>query len=279
MKTLIRSFYDIFRNGTSSIMFIAVITITVFIVSTFFSVLYNLNKINSFWSTNATVIVFPKLNEEEDLKELMRKLSTISELSSLSLLEQDDVLKILKERFPSQNVNISAFQLPRLIELKLDVRGLDGLVENLKDFEGIEDFVVNAAWFDKLNRLIHALNYIVSAIAILTLLLSLVLLSYVSRVAALERKPEIQLMRLFGATDWYIRRPYMISGVILGFVAGLLGLILYVLIDTFVKGVAQYFISTWFILPISHMAAVWALAIFLAALANFFALTQTAEYD
>jgi hypothetical protein len=64
----------------------------------------------------------------------------------------------------------------------------------------------------------------------------------------------------------------------LGFLAvGLDGLIL--LIDAFMKGVAQYFIGGWMTLPVPYIFVISLLAILLGALGNFFALSQGAEYE
>jgi cell division transport system permease protein len=279
MKILKQSFFDIFRNGISSVMFISVVSVTIFIVYTFSSVLFNLHSIQNKWSKQASIMLFPVENEDLELLRIIDSVKRLKGVVSVELLDQTSVLDILKQRFPGQDVNISSIYIPKLIELKADIRDVEEIASKIKRFDNIEDVVVNSAWFENLSDLISAINYIVIAVAFLILILAFILLSYVGRISSLQRRPEIELMKLCGATDWYIRKPYLVSGLFLGLLGGGLGLLLYLLIDAFMKSVAQYFIGDWLILPIPYIASLSLLAVVLGALGNFFALPQGVEYE
>lgn len=279
MKILRQSLFDIFRNGISSVMFISVVSVTIFIIYTFSSVLFNLDTIQKKWSKQATIMLFPVHNEDVELLRIIDSVKRIKGVLSVELLDQATVLEILKQRFPGQDVNISSIYIPKLIELKADIRDVEAISSEIKRFDTIEDVVLNSAWFNNLSDLISAINYIVVAVAILILILAFVLLSYVGKISCLQRRPEIDLMRLCGATDWYIRKPYVFSGIILGLLGGGLGLVLYLLIDAFMKGVSQYFIGGWMTLPVPYIFIFSLLAILLGALGNFFALSHGAEYE
>ena len=279
MNTLRQSLFDIFRNGTSSIMFVSVVSVTIFIIYTFSSVLFNLDAIQGKWSKRATIMLFPVSDEDTELLRIIDNVSRIKGVLSVEVLDRASVLDILKQRFPGQDVNISSIQIPKLIEIKADIKDVEGVASQIKKFDSIEDVVVNSAWFDNLSDLISAINYIVVGVAVLILLLAFVLLSYVGKISSLQRRPEIDLMRLCGATDWYIRKPYVFSGLFLGFFGGGFGLLLYLLIDAFMKGVAQYFIGAWMTLPVTYVFMVSVLSILLGALGNFFALSHGTEYE
>ena len=100
------------------------------------------------------------------------------------------------------------------------------------------------------------------------LIMAVVMIAYASRIGVLERRPEINLMRLCGATDWRLRMPYVFSGIILGFIGGGIGISAYMLLKSFLQGTAVVFMNNWNELPLFEIAALYTCSIIVGALGN-----------
>ena len=157
----------------------------------------------------------------------------VSEDSALArargeLVEFRDVLQEL-ERNP----------LPASIELKLEPRFRDAqhvndVADRLRGFGFVDDVRFGRDWVEKLDRLRQvaaAVGLVVgAAFAVVAIIIGTTI-----RMAVLQRSREIAIMRLVGATDGFIRRPFLLQGAIKGMLGGLVAMALsygaYVLIN------------------------------------------------
>ncbi len=71
-----------------------------------------------------------------------------------------------------------------------------------------------------------ALKIVLTVITALLILASLMLVGNTIRLSIYTRRREVEVMRLVGATRWFIRWPFMIEGVVVGFVGGLLAILI-----------------------------------------------------
>jgi cell division transport system permease protein len=147
------------------------------------------------------------------------------------LVEFRDVLREL-ERNP----------LPASIEVKLkpgfrDADHVTAVAERLRGFGFVDDVRFGRDWVEKLDRLrqLAAAVGIVVGAAFATV--AIIIIGTTIRMAVLQRGREIAIMRLVGATDGFIRRPFLLQGAIKGLLGGLaavgLSFAAYALIDRY----------------------------------------------
>jgi cell division transport system permease protein len=147
----------------------------------------------------------------------------ISEDSALArarreLVEFRDLLREL-ERNP----------LPASIEVKLkpgfqDATHVNAVAERLRGFGFVDDVRFGRDWvekLDKLRRLAAAVGLVVGA-AFATV--AVIIIGTTIRMAVLQRSREIAIMRLVGATDGFIRRPFLLQGALKGLLGGLVAI-------------------------------------------------------
>lgn len=145
------------------------------------------------------------------------------------LVEFRDVLREL-ERNP----------LPASVEVKLkpnfrDADHVTAVAERLRGFGFVDDVRFGRDWVEKLDRLrqLAAAVGIVVGAAFATV--AIIIIGTTIRMAVLQRSREIAIMRLVGATDGFIRRPFLLQGAIKGLLGGLVAVGLsfgaYALID------------------------------------------------
>jgi len=147
----------------------------------------------------------------------------VSEDSALArahaeLVEFRDVLQEL-ERNP----------LPASIEVKLrprfrDVAHVNEVAERLRGFGFVDDVRFGRDWVEKLDRLRQVAAAVGLVVGAAFAVVAIIIIGTTIRMAVLQRSREIAIMRLVGATDGFIRRPFLLQGAIKGMLGGLVAI-------------------------------------------------------
>jgi cell division transport system permease protein len=144
----------------------------------------------------------------------------VSEDSALSrargeLVEFRDVLQEL-ERNP----------LPASIEVKLkprfrDADHVNAVADRLRGFGFVDDVRFGRDWVEKLDRLRQIAAAVGLVVGAAFAVVAIIIIGTTIRMAVLQRSREIAIMRLVGATNGFIRRPFLLQGAIKGMLGGL----------------------------------------------------------
>jgi cell division transport system permease protein len=154
------------------------------------------------------------------------------------LVEFRDVLQEL-ERNP----------LPASIEVKLtprfrDAEHVNEVAERLRGFGFVDDVRFGRDWVEKLDRLRQIAAAVGLVVGAAFAVVAIIIIGTTIRMAVLQRSREIAIMRLVGATDGFIRRPFLLQGAIKGMLGGLAAIGLsfgaYVLINRWLLQVAFF---------------------------------------
>ncbi len=121
--------------------------------------------------------------------------------------------------------------LPASIEVRLrpglrDPATVRSVARRLESYDFIDDVRFGEEWVEKLYRLRTIATATGISLGIIFALVALIIIGSTIRMAVLARSREIQIMRLVGATDSFIRAPFLIEGFIKGAIGGLLALAL-----------------------------------------------------
>jgi cell division transport system permease protein len=138
--------------------------------------------------------------------------------------------------------------LPGSIELQLepgfrDPATVKSVAEKVQTYPFVEDVRYGEEWVQKLYRLRTISTAAGTALGLAFAVVAVIIIGATIRMAVLARGPEIAIMRLVGATDRFIRLPFLIEGFAKGVLGGLLALVLTWFTNALVN---QYFIQTTF---------------------------------
>jgi cell division transport system permease protein len=121
--------------------------------------------------------------------------------------------------------------LPASIEVRLhpgqrDPETVRGIAEKLERYDFVDDVRFGEEWVENLARLRRILTGAGLALGSTFALVAMIIIGSTIRMEVLARRREIAIMRLVGATDRYIRAPFLVEGLLKGIVGGLLALLL-----------------------------------------------------
>ncbi|MEY8338166.1 permease-like cell division protein FtsX [Lachnospiraceae bacterium 62-35] len=216
---------NICRNILFSLASVATISACVFLFCLFFSLIANIQNITHAAETKVGITVFfdESLTEEEILKagEIIRGQGNVREAKYISAKEaweefQKEYFKGvegLAEGFADDNPLAGSASYEIFLS---DLSGQGDMVTYLNGVPGVRRVIYSntvVAGFSSMNQIVGGLSIIIIGIL---LAVSIFLISNTIHVAAAFRKNENQIMRLIGATNFMIRAPFVVEGVILG---------------------------------------------------------------
>ncbi|MFZ1568494.1 MAG: permease-like cell division protein FtsX [Thiolinea sp.] len=175
----------------------------------------------------------PKITEQQahDLAELVK---SQPEVLTTTVVTRDQALQDFKKisgladtlttlgENPLPNIVIITPKLNDLGETDAD---LDDFSKRLKTYKEVEDVQIDVEWIQRLRAILQIAERIVAVVAALLAVTVLLVVGNTIRLDIENRKDEIRVTRLIGATNRYIRRPFLYGGLWLGLFGGLLSLL------------------------------------------------------
>jgi cell division transport system permease protein len=155
----------------------------------------------------------------------VRDVSFVSEEAALQRARAE--LVEFRDAYRDLQVN----PLPASIEVRLkdgyrDAAAVDRVAQRLRSFPFIEDVRYGREWVQKLDHLRNVTGLVGLVIGLAFAAVAVVIIGVTIRLTLLQRAREISIMRLVGATNWFIRGPFLLEGALKGLLGGLLSLVL-----------------------------------------------------
>jgi cell division transport system permease protein len=158
----------------------------------------------------------------------MGDIQAFPEVASVAYVSEEEALKRAQrqlEEFRGVFRDLETNPLPASIEIRLkpgfrDQAHVAHVAERLKGFRFVEDVRYGRDWIAKLDRLRDIASVVGLAIGAAFALASVIIIGTTIRMGVLHRSREIAIMRLVGATDGFIRRPFLLEGALKGAIGG-----------------------------------------------------------
>ena len=151
------------------------------------------------------------------------KLETDERVKSFEFVPKEEALARMKKRYPDLVENLTSNPLPASYEVKA-VRGeeLDDIANAFKPLPaGVEEVDDGGKASDRVLTVVNALRAVgLVAVAVLVIT-GVLLIGNTIRLSIFSRRREIEVMKLVGATNWFVRGPFMVEGLITGLVGAL----------------------------------------------------------
>ncbi len=239
------------KNKLSTFLICLSIGVTLALPSIAYIILDNLNGLVSNVKSESKLSVFLSENHDETLiatiETALKKnpailhVLFISKEDALTQLATIDANKALLDSLPGNPLPDAFFVEPKL----LDTTSIESLKNELSKIDGVETVLVDDAWIKRLNYLLQLGQKVLLLLTSLLGFALIVVIGNTIRMQVLTQQAEIELSKLIGATNHFIRRPFLYSGVLYGFGGGVLAalisfLVIVVLNQTVTEIAASY---------------------------------------
>lgn len=241
MATMISNFFrhlgsalkNLKRNGWMTIASVSAVTVTLTLVGIFLGVILNVAKIADDIKDNVDVSVFVDIGTpDNEVKELSNKLKDIKGVSKVTFSSKQDEYKKLVDKLGDTWKLFGEDENPLYDVYVLtakDAEDIPSIQKAASALPSVSKADYGGRNSDKLFKLSKDIRLWGTIAAVFLLGVAVFLISNTIRITIISRKREIQIMRLVGAKNSYIRGPFFLEGAFIG----ILGSVIPVLLVTF----------------------------------------------
>jgi cell division transport system permease protein len=211
----------------STFMMLLVIGVTLILPSISFLVVQNLKSISETIQHESQISIFLRKDISVDAKNKIEKeLKNRGEINNYYYVKKEEAWTKLQKSmgFNESNNGLTENPLPDAFfvsPITVNPNQIMILKSFLERLEGVEQVVVDTDWVKKLNSILHLANKAIFLAAILLAFMLTVVIGNTIRLQMTSHREEIVLSKLIGATNQFIRRPFLYSGFIYGLGGGL----------------------------------------------------------
>ena len=242
-RSALHSIRDLLRNPTATIMTLLVIGITLALPVSLLSLLQLSNSVAGSQPDIPSLSMFLKtgITDEEALT-LSVTLEQKTGVERVELLTSADAMQEFRQYsgFGSALDALQENPLPHVLLLQLDSgierSSLDALIGELRAMPETDSIDYDQGWIERLQAISLALRRAIEAIGLGLALAVMLIIGNTIRLEILNRKEEIEVSRLVGGSNAFIRRPFLYTGLAYGFFGALLAWMLVSLLLIIVSG-------------------------------------------
>lgn len=227
---------SVIRNFSLSLASISCITITLIIVAIAIIASFNIQNFTTEIEKDLTIVAFVNNQAtEEDVSKITKKLENIDNVDTYkfkSKVEVKEQMQAESEVFSTVLENFSDEESPLKDTYQIKVKDVEDIKETankIKSIENIEVVRYGEGMVDKLISAFSSIKKVTYGVVIALIVVTVFLIINTIKLTISARKQEIGIMRLVGASNFTIKTPFIIEGMILG----LLGSIIPVLFTTY----------------------------------------------
>ncbi len=252
-----------FRNAFVSLATMLVMMITLFVIGSLLFMNAALEStldqvkdkvdINAYFLTTAS---------EEQVLEVKTAVEHLPEVMAVQYISREEALVIFKERHKDDQLTLQALEEldENPLGASLAIRAKDpSQYEIVADFlegqmavaEGEQQIIEkvnyhqNKVVIDRLSGLTASIETAGLAFTIFLTVASVMIIFNTIRLAIYTNRDEIEVMQLVGASNWFVRGPYIVEGVLYGFVAGLFTLFLFYPLSIYMSSATESFFGSF----------------------------------
>jgi len=224
---------------------ITTVAITLFIVGFFLIIIYDVQGVLASVKSQVEVAVYLKDNITVELKTyLENEIRSWDEIAEVTYISKEQALEKFKVENAGSEIlkEIQGNPLPASFEVKLkspekvDQIALRFVAKDGAYVEGVDEVIYGQNYVQKIFSITAIAGSIAFLIIIILLLAAVVLIFNTIRLSIHSRRKEIEVMKLVGATNWFVRIPFIFEGFFEGFVG------------SFISAVLLYFITNYLLI-------------------------------
>lgn len=225
---------NIWRNKMFSLASIATMAACIFMFGLFYIIITNFTfTVHSIEKGVSVTVFFDKGLDETDIQEIGDKIGKRAEVRKMEYVSAEEAWKEYKKvYFQGKEELAKGFTdnpLANSAHYQIylnDVSMQNSLVKYLRSITGVREVKESAKVANTLTDFNHLLGYVSGGIIIILLGVAVFLISNTVTVGIAVRREEIGIMKLIGATDYLVRAPFVVEGMVIGMIGAAIPLIL-----------------------------------------------------
>lgn len=219
-------FRNVWVNRLMSLASITVLMACLVIIGLGSMIYFNINALlDNIESQNVVMVYVQDGVSNEDTTRMGNEIKVMNNIEDCIFVPKEDAFAAQLESMGEDAVLLEGLDenpLPDAYKVVVkDLTMFDQTVSELKAMQNVENVRENSDLADKLVSVRKAVTIVIAGMVALLFIVSLFIISNTIRITMFSRKLEISIMKAVGATNWFIRWPFMIEGMVIGVTSSL----------------------------------------------------------
>ena len=216
------------RNNWMSVASIGTVAVSLFIFGMFLMLVMNMNKMVDAMESQVQIKVYLEDDfSRDDARDLEVDLKKMQGVEKVTFVPKEEAMEKFKERLGDQKTLLDALDetnpLPDSFEVMVvQPEMVKTAAENIEKFEGVDSAKYGQDVMEHLFDITRLIRIFGFALMMVLALATLFIISNTIRLTVFARRKEIAIMKYVGATDWFIRWPFVLEGIVMGFLGSLI---------------------------------------------------------
>ena len=213
---------------------------------------FNAFEVSQMLREQVEVEIFLEDLDSQSTNELRQRIASAAFVEDLNYISQDSASQVFRQEFGMGSEAIADLNfLPASFRLKMSdeasVSQVDSVAQSFSGLNGVEDVRFNLALLQLLERRTDQLAMGGAVLGIFILFIAMILVFNTIRLTIYAKRDLIRAMKLVGATNGFIRRPFLVEGIVQGLIAGsAAAAIIYFLFDWVIpRNISQIGVLSW----------------------------------
>lgn len=221
------TFDSLCRNSWLSLASVGTIVVSLLILGSSALLVLNVQHLTDQVESSVEISVFIDENaDEETIKVLGEDIKTMGGVESVTFISRDQALEELKESFGENRDALDGLRdnntLPDSYRVKtFNTALVPGIAQELAELEAVEQVRYGSEVVERLMVITNWVRTMGLALVLLLGMAAVFLIGTTIRISVFARQREIGIMKVLGATNWFVRMPFLLEGMFLGLLGGL----------------------------------------------------------
>lgn len=224
-------FRSLKRNNWMSFASVGTVAVSLFVLGVFLILVLNMNRLAATLESQVQISVYLQDDlKQADREDLQQDIAHMQGIESIRYVSRDEAKTRLAERLGDQKYLLDALgdknPLPDSFELTVVHPDMvETAAKAIEHMNGVESAKYGQDVVEHLFDITRLMRIFGVALMVLLAGATIFIISNTIRLTVFARRKEIAIMKYVGATDWFIRWPFLMEGVVMGFAGGILAAI------------------------------------------------------
>lgn len=237
-RLTMETFYDIKRTGIVNLVIITTMAAILTIFGSFFRTAMSISAFAHELGNVLEISVYLKSGTDTNIAK--NRIKEFEHVENVKIIPKDVSWQNLRREM---NLPDISNPLPDTLHVKVDKpENITTVFNNIKNLNSVEDMSYAQELAKKIQTLNHVVNTITVLVVIIMGILTITIINNTIQLVIQSRKDEIEIMRLMGVSNWYIRFPLIMQGAFYGFTGAIVAIIPLNFVQNGLNNMHQFFI-------------------------------------
>lgn len=231
---IVEGFRNVFKNKKSSMVSLITMLCAMFLFGTFFAIGENINHVMEQVKKSQGIEVFIVTDATDDeIDKLGEEINKLNGINTCKFKTKQQALEQMKESLKDYDGNLmetyegenNIFPASYIVTLT-DLSLSEEIQEKILEMENVDEITSSDKTIETLIKISNGLRIAIGVIFGLLLLIAITIISNTIKLTVHARRKEISIMKYVGATNGFIRLPFIVEGIIIGLAAALITIVI-----------------------------------------------------